>query len=70
MYTSVMLFGVNEVAPREEYELALISIFMLISAMFNAVVFGTMAVLVQEISKKTIEFQDKLDTANTAMKNL
>lgn len=56
MYTAVMLFGVNEVAPREEEELAIVSILMLISAMFNAVVFGTMAVLVQEISKKTIEF--------------
>lgn len=70
MYTSVMLFGVNEVAVREESELALISVAMLISAMYNAVVFGTMAVLVQEISKKTLEFQEKLDTANTAMKNL
>lgn len=46
MYHSVMLFGVNEMAPRNTMELALSSFIMLFSAMVNANIFGQMAVLV------------------------
>lgn len=53
MYHSVMLFGVNEMAPRSTFELFFSSVIMLISAMVNANIFGTMAVLVIEMNKKT-----------------
>ena len=43
---------------------------MLISAMVNANIFGTMAVLVQQMNEKTVKFQEDIDTANTAMTNL
>jgi hypothetical protein len=46
IYTSVMIFGLNEVAPRTSFELGFVSSVMLISAMVNANIFGTMTVLV------------------------
>lgn len=56
MYHSVMLFGVNEMAPRTDAEIAFSSAIMLVSAMVNANIFGTMAVLVSEMNKKVAEF--------------
>ena len=38
--------------------------------MINANIFGNMAVLLQGINRKISQFQEKLDTANTAMKNM
>lgn len=43
---------------------------MIVSAVLNAYIFGEMAVLVQEMDKKDIEFQESLDNANTAMHSL
>ena len=51
-----MVFGLNEVAPRAVIEIVVIIIMMIISAMVNAFIFGEMAVLVQEMDKKDIEF--------------
>jgi hypothetical protein len=51
-----MVFGLNEVAPRQDYEIVVVIIMMIISAIFNAFIFGEMAVLVQEMDKKDIEF--------------
>ena len=42
----------------------------MIGAMINANIFGNMAVLLQGINRKASQFQEKLDTANTAMKNM
>lgn len=43
---------------------------MNLSAIMNAYLFGEMAVLVQEMDKKDIEYQENLDVANTAMYTL
>jgi hypothetical protein len=65
-----MVFGINEVAPVKPIEVVVVVIMMVISAMANAYIFGEMAVLVQEMDKKDIEFQESLDNANTAMHSL
>jgi len=70
IYYSVMLFGINEVAPRTTFLLMFVSVTMLISAMVNANLFGTMAVLVQEMNRKSVQFQEEIDIANTALMNL
>jgi len=51
-----MIFGLNEVAPRVTTEIVVVIIMMIVSAMANAYIFGEMAVLVQEMDKKDIEF--------------
>ena len=38
--------------------------------MINAIIFGNMAVLLQGMNRKASIFQEKLDTANTAMVNM
>jgi hypothetical protein len=46
LYSAVMAFGRNEVAPRSNLELIFISFTMVLSAMFNAFIFGTISELV------------------------
>lgn len=69
-YHAIMVFGINEVAPVNKHEVIVVIIIMVVSAMVNAYIFGEMAVLVQEMDKKDIEFQESLDNANTAMHSL
>ena len=69
-YHAIMVFGLNEVAPREEIEIIVVFIMMIFSAIANAYIFGEMAMLVQEMDKKDIDFQESLDNANTAMHSL
>ena len=69
-YHAIMVFGLNEVAPVLDLEIVVVIIMMIISAMANAWIFGEMAMLVQEMDKKDIEFQESLDNANTAMHSL
>jgi len=56
LYHAIMVFGLNEVAPVKEKEMIVVVIMMILSAMANAYIFGEMAVLVQEMDKKDIEF--------------
>ena len=55
-YHAIMVFGLNEVAPVKEVEIIFVICMMIVSAMANAYIFGEMAVLVQEMDKKDIEF--------------
>ena len=69
-YHAIMVFGLNEVAPRSKNETIVVIVMMIVSAIANAFIFGEMAVLVLEMDKKDIEFQESLDNANTAMHSL
>ena len=60
----------NELGPRTPFEYFFISIMMIAGALINANIFGEMAVLAQVMTKKQVKFQEQVDTANTAMKNL
>jgi CRP-like cAMP-binding protein len=70
LYISILIFGGNEIGGTNEIELAFTGMAMLFSAIINALIFGEMAVLVEAISRKETEFQEKIDTSNTAMQNL
>jgi hypothetical protein len=70
MYISILIFGGNEIGGTNEIELAFSGMAMLFSIIINALIFGEMAVLVEAISRKETEFQEKIDTSNTAMQNL
>ncbi len=70
LYYAVMAFGRNDITPRTNLELAFIGYVMIISAMFNAFIFGTISDLVSQMRKKTIKVQEDMDTANTSMNNL
>lgn len=70
MYHSVMLFGVNEMAARTTWVLIMSSFIMLLSAMVNANMMGQVAVLIGDMSKKSVKFQKQQDICNTAMTNM
>lgn len=56
--------------PRTPFEFAFVALVMIAGAIINANIFGEMAVLVQVLNRKSAKFQDQVDTANTAMKNI
>jgi hypothetical protein len=64
MYYAMMAFGRNDVSPRSNLELVFICITMIISAFFNAYIFGTISGLYTQIRMKTVKFNDNIDTAN------
>lgn len=69
-YYSVLMFGGNEIGPTLELEFAFVSITMVAAAIIQSQIFGEMAVLLVVISRRSSEFQEKVDTANTAMNNI
>ena len=64
-----MLTG-NDIGPRGNFQMGFVTGSLLMGAIINANIFGNMAVLVQGINRKASRFQDQIDTANTAMKNM
>ena len=51
-----MLFGVNEMASKTEFELIFSTMVMLISAMVSAIIFSQMAVLILDMNRKQVKF--------------
>lgn len=69
-FTGVLILNGNEVGPRTQFELVFTSFILVVSAIINAHIFGSLAVIIQELNKKSARFYEKLDIANTTMKNL
>jgi hypothetical protein len=70
LYHAIMIFGLNEVGPANTKQLLLVIFLMVVASILNAIIFGEIAVLVQQLDQKDIELQNTLDNANTAMRNL
>ena len=70
LYMAVLALGGNEMGPRTDWEIIYIFIVLIGLILYNAVIFGEMTVLVSEVSKKESGFQQQVDVANTAMKNM
>jgi CRP-like cAMP-binding protein len=70
IYNAIIMLASNEIGPRTEFEYFFVSVMMIAGALINANIFGEMAVLAQVMTKKQVKFQEQVDTANTAMKNL
>lgn len=69
-YNAVLMLNGGETGPRNLTQLQSLSVILLVGALINATIFGNMAVVVQNLNKKSSEFLKKMDTANTAMKNM
>lgn len=57
-----------KIGPRDVKELSFVSTTILVGAIINAYIFGNLAVIIQDLKKKSMKFQEKIDIANTAMK--
>lgn len=70
VYMVVLGLGGNEMGPRTTVEILVMFGIMLFLILYNATIFGDMTVLVAETSKKEQTFQQQVDVANTAMRNM
>lgn len=70
LYHSVLVLTGNDVGPRNSFQLLVISLFITLGAIINANMFGEFAVLLAALNRKATLFQEKIDIANTAMKNM
>ena len=65
-----MILAGGDIGPRDSFQLFVGTYAILVGAIVNANIFGNLAVLIQAMNLKQTQFQEKIDTANTAMKNM
>ncbi|CAI2361123.1 unnamed protein product [Moneuplotes crassus] len=70
IYHSMLILGGNDLGPRGKIQLVFISSVLFAGAIINANIFGNMAVIISQLNKKATKFQEKVENANTSMKNL
>ena len=70
LYYSVLVIGGNEMGPKELPEIVFMVIINLTGAIFQAYIFGELAVLIAQVGKKSQASQEIIDTGNTAMENV
>lgn len=64
------MLGGNDVGPRTPFQFFFVTIVLIFGAITNAILFGNMGVMLQSLNRKSIQFQEKLENASEAMKNL
>lgn len=69
-YYAILLLCANDIGPVGTLQVFVVCVCILMGAIANANIFGNMAVLISEMQRKNQEFQQIIDTSNTAMKNL
>jgi len=69
-YHAVLMLGGNELGPITPAENLFAAVAMVAAAIIQAQIFGEMAVLLIIINRDSTAFQEKMDTANTAMANI
>lgn len=70
LYYGVLILGANEIGPVNPLEMIGCTIFLVISALLNAILFGQIADLVGNLSAKSTAIQEQLDQANTVMESI
>ena len=70
IYHSVLLMTGNDAFPVGDLQVFFVVLANTVGAIINANILGNMAVLIQDLNKKTDAFQKKLDQVNTAMHNI
>lgn len=70
IYHSVLLMTGNDSFPVGDLQVFFVVFANTLGAIINANILGNMAVLIQDLNKKTDAFQKKLDQVNTAMQNI
>ena len=70
LYYGILILGSNEIGPVNSLEMVGCLIFLIISALLNAILFGQIADLVFNLSAKSTAIQEQLDQANTVMESI
>ena len=69
-YGAVTMLGGGEMNARTTLQLAFCSIVIICATFINAVMFGSMAVLLSNLNIRQTQFQETQNLVNTAMKNM
>lgn len=69
-YSAILLLTANDLGPVGRVQTALVVFGILMGAIYNANIFGNMALLISEMNKKIEAFESVINTSNTAMKHL
>jgi hypothetical protein len=70
LYHAVLMLTGNDLGPRGNLQVYFVAFFVTLGAIINANIFGELAVILSAMNRKSTIFQERLDIANTAMKNL
>ena len=70
LYHAIMIFNAVDIAPRSSSEIFYVAIIILLSSIYNAIIYGQFVVLVEEISRNSVEMEDNFDISNTTMVSL
>jgi hypothetical protein len=70
LYHAILLLAGNDIGPRDEDQLIFVSVALVVGAIINANIIGELSVILYKVNKKSSDFQEKLDTANDAMRHL
>ena len=70
VYHAILMLTGNDLGPRGTFQTIFISSAVFMGAIINANIFGELAVLLGSINRKRTKIQEKIDTANTVMKNI
>lgn len=70
LYYSVLLLAGNDMLPQGNIQVIFTTIMIFAASIINANIFGNIAVLLQQIYRKTSLFQEKLENATSTMKSL
>lgn len=70
VYQALLVLTGNDITPKGLFQVMIVSVMLFAGSIINANIFGNLAVLLQQLNRKSNEFQEKVDNANSAMKNL
>jgi len=70
VYHAVLMLTGNDIIPEGDFQIAFVALSIAMGAIVNANIFGSMAIILSVLNRKTSEFQNQIDIANTAMKNM
>jgi hypothetical protein len=60
----------NDITPIDSIQIAFVACAVTMGAIINANIFGNMAIIIQALNRRLQTFQEQIDIANTAMKNM
>ena len=70
LYHSVLMLTGNDLGPRGNLQVLFIASAVTLGAIINAVLFGELAMIVSTMNVRNAKFLEKLEMAQTAMRNI
>ena len=69
-YNAVLTLVGSDIGPKNNTQFMIQLIMLIMGTFYNASVVGTLTVLAANLNRRSQKFQEKLDIANTSMKNM